>query len=170
MKRKEWWYAVIGGCIGATLTILVGSLSPPKLGEITCTGLRVVNAEEKTVIKLVGNEDGGVVSIFEVGRMGSLSELLKATQIKLECSRQSSGIMVGTTTSSPQVSLTANADEAAISVFGDADTGAGMDFDEYGGRVSVFGAEGKRFRAIMGVAENGNGVVTTWDKNGYQLT
>ena len=32
MKRKEWWYAVIGGCIGATLTILVGSLSPPQIG------------------------------------------------------------------------------------------------------------------------------------------
>ena len=32
MKRKELFYAVIGGCFGAAITMLVGLISPIKVG------------------------------------------------------------------------------------------------------------------------------------------
>ena len=40
--------------------------------------------------------------------------------------------------------------------------------DEYGGRVRVSGKD-EGSRAAMAVSEHGNGVVPTWDKNGYHL-
>ena len=40
--------------------------------------------------------------------------------------------------------------------------------DKYGGRVRVSGKD-EGSRAAMAVSEHGNGVVATWDKNGYRL-
>ena len=42
-----------------------------------------------------------------------------------------------------------------------------IDTDEYGGSVSVTNNQGDP-RAVMGVNAFGNGVVATWDKNGYR--
>ena len=42
-----------------------------------------------------------------------------------------------------------------------------IDTDEYGGSVSVTNNQGAP-RAVMGVNAFGNGVVATWDKNGYR--
>ena len=48
MKKKEVWYAVIGGVVGAVVVLLSGLLldnirgqSDRNFGEITCTGLKV---------------------------------------------------------------------------------------------------------------------------------
>lgn len=50
MKRENMWYAVIGGIVGAIVTILVTTFSPlttqhqlHNLGDITCTSLTVVD-------------------------------------------------------------------------------------------------------------------------------
>ena len=56
---------------------------------------------------------------------------------------------------------------AVLSLSGkDGEPVVGLGITEHGGRVIVFGkGEGK---AGMGINENGNGVVTTWDTNGYR--
>ena len=71
MKRKETWYAVVGGCVGAVLTIVVCSFpllgaqsqSDSNFGKITCTGLEVVNADGKTVVDMVAGRDGGNTTV-----------------------------------------------------------------------------------------------------------
>ncbi len=64
MNRKESLYAVIGGCVGAILTMAVCSVLPlgalsqsnrsgeTSFGEINCTGLRVFNPYGIRVIEL----------------------------------------------------------------------------------------------------------------------
>ena len=43
---------------------------------------------------------------------------------------------------------------------------AGLSVNEYGGRVDVSGK--RRGKVAMGITEYGNGIVNTWDKNGYR--
>ena len=56
MKAKEGLYAVIGGCVGAVLTLSVCSFSPlgaqsqsGEFGEIICSGLTVVDSKGNNV-------------------------------------------------------------------------------------------------------------------------
>ena len=71
MNRKVGLYAVIGGVVGAVLTMAVGSVLPlgaqsqsDNFGEITCTGLKVVNPDGKALIKLSAENMGGFVQIW----------------------------------------------------------------------------------------------------------
>ena len=57
MSSKERLYAVIGGCVGAVLTLVVCSFSPigaqsqsGEFGEIICTGLTVVDTKGKQCV------------------------------------------------------------------------------------------------------------------------
>ena len=53
MKTKEGLYAIIGGCVGAVLTMVVCSFSPRgaqsqsdgNFGRITCTDLKVMRSD-----------------------------------------------------------------------------------------------------------------------------
>ena len=71
MNRKESLYAVIGGVVGAVLTLAVCSVMPigaqsqsGNFGAITCTELRVLDAAGRTGT-LVGNDDkGGYVVVY----------------------------------------------------------------------------------------------------------
>ena len=71
MKKKEAWYAVIGGCVGAVLTLVVCSFSPlgaqsqsdANFGKITCTGVEVVNADGKVVAHMIAGRDGGDIRV-----------------------------------------------------------------------------------------------------------
>ena len=71
MKRKEALYAVVGGCVGAVLTMVVCSFHPlgaqsqsdSNFGKITCTELDVLNAEGEVVVHIGVLENGGVVSV-----------------------------------------------------------------------------------------------------------
>jgi len=40
--------------------------------------------------------------------------------------------------------------------------------DKNGGRLNVFGKVDNESRVVVGINEYGNGVVSTWDKNGYR--
>ena len=67
MRRKESVYAVIGGIVGAVLTLAVCSVMPlgaqngnATFGEITCTKLNVVDAAGETNVYLGTDEDGTV--------------------------------------------------------------------------------------------------------------
>ena len=84
MKKKEALFAVIGGVVGAVLTMLAGSVVPigahPKasdlnVGYITCTDLRVVDGgritvydeHEKRVVDISAEEYGGRIVVAGAG-------------------------------------------------------------------------------------------------------
>ena len=77
MNRKERLYAVIGGVVGPVLTMVVCSFSPLgaqngtlQFGEITCTGLNVVNSDGAMAVRLLSNEYGGVVLVGDKTGIG----------------------------------------------------------------------------------------------------
>ena len=71
MTRKEQLFAVIGGCVGAVLTMAVCSFFPlgvqsqsDRFGEITCEKLTVINSEGETAVVLNSNRLGGYVDVW----------------------------------------------------------------------------------------------------------
>ena len=146
MKRKEVLIAaVVGGCIGAVLTMSVGLFMPvgvvaqsynhdATFGTITCRLIRVVN--ERGITRGYMSPYGGV------GVYG---------KEKLAVSIGGDGVFVFRE--------------------GLGTVAAEMGIDEHGGVVAVYDT-GSRFtqtqdkRAAMGVNAFGNGAVSTWDKNG----
>lgn len=71
MNRKASLYAVIGGCVGAVLTMAVCSVIPlgaqngdATFGEITCTRLKMVDAVGATLVTLDTFGNGGVVAVM----------------------------------------------------------------------------------------------------------
>ena len=82
MRRKEGLYAVIGGCVGAVLTMVVCSFLPlgaqsqleANFGEITCTALRVVNEKNNEIITLGSNPKFGHAQVRPCDSDGSVLE------------------------------------------------------------------------------------------------
>lgn len=144
MRRKESLYAVIGGIVGAVLSMAVCSFLPlgaqsqsnGKFREITCTELKVVDAAGKTKVSLDTFGFDGRVEVF--GKTGS-------------------------------VALITNEDGGRVGVYGRAgDVILANDGD--GGQVWVSGGKVMSgLRAVMGVDDYGNGAVAIWDKNGNPL-
>lgn len=143
MNAKASLYAVIGGVVGAVLTMAVCSVMPigaqngdATFGEITCTGLKVVDFEGTTKV-LIHNmkEYGGQVSVF--GKAGSVWLVTEKRGGRVAAFGKAGKVLLYT--------------------------------DEHGGSVSVYGKGSNESRAVMGVNEYGNGMVSTWDKNGYRL-
>ena len=71
MKRKEGLYAVVGGCVGAVLTMVVSSFSPlgaqsgtdGHFDAITCRKLRVVNEDGTRDVQTVITPISIIVSL-----------------------------------------------------------------------------------------------------------
>ena len=172
MKGKERLYAVIGGCVGAVLTMMVCSLLPVgaqsqgnSVGEITCTELKVVDSEGRVRVWLSpGSFMGG--NVFVYGEDGN-------------------GDFIGS-------ALGIGTYGGLISVYGKSAGCASMGIDEHGGRVFVFeesggapraaltinryghGAasihprESTESRVVMTANEYGHGAVSIFDKSGYR--
>ena len=150
LNGKEALYAVIGGIVGAALTLAVcsffplgaQSLSDSVFDTVTCSRLRVVDSEGRLKVKMfVKNGDGG-------GGIGVLDK---------------EGI--------PVVGLDAGEHGGNVVVFkkGRLNAQASMSVDENGGRVSVAGKGSQTSQASMAVTSSGSGGVFTWDKNGKRL-
>ena len=158
MQRKEMSYAVIGGVIGAVLTMATGSFSPlgaqnvvkdVEFGTITCRKLRVIEAGVDTIIckkiwvvdsdnKLaVGigtNEHGGTIAVGKPGK-GS-AEMIIDEHGAVVAVRGKDG------KSGAAMSLTELG--GTVFVYGkDELSHAGMGIDVHGGNVSVSGKFGK---------------------------
>lgn len=165
MQRKEMFYAVIGGIVGAVLTMAAGSFSP--LGaqnEVRDAEFRAITCQS-IIIKDLGGRVG--VSTI-IGPLGVVVD-------------GDNGF----------VSLTANQSGGYVNVYGTGQGGAAMGVNEnggivyvrdkddkncaqigvteHGGRIEVLGKGNGKSQASMGVNEYGNGAVSTWDKNGYRI-
>ena len=71
MNRKAGLYAVIGGCIGAVLTMAVCSVLPlgaqsqsGNFGAITCTELRLVDVAGGTQALVYYNDEGECIAVY----------------------------------------------------------------------------------------------------------
>ena len=182
MNTKERLYAVIGGCVGAVLTMVVCSFLPlgaqsqgDRFGEITCTGLKVVGPDGSLQVRLGGDllNDGDHASVFisDLGYGGAIMCFSKdAGSVLLGATKYGGTVHVfGTGKDPAQARMMVDEHGAKVRVIGEGRDGqAHMSVDEYGGAVSVFGKGGSISRAKMGVNEYGNGGVSTWDKNGYR--
>ena len=65
MSKKEVWYAVIGGYVGAVLTLAVPLNS--NFGKIICKELKVVGSDGKPRVTLSIGGYGGRVDVFGGG-------------------------------------------------------------------------------------------------------
>ncbi|MDE0040626.1 MAG: hypothetical protein OXT74_01205 [Candidatus Poribacteria bacterium] len=175
MLRKQVLVAVIGGIVGAVLTMVVGVMvaseslvrgdqSDSVFEKVTCRELEVVDAEGNRRVVLsegvseeglwggsivvYGNDDGPrarMVSTEDGGVVGAVGK------------NSSGGVSMGVT------------EGAGVIILGDANgVKAGLYSNAHGGRVVVDGNDGQN-RAIMGVSADGNGVVSTWDKDSNHL-
>ena len=86
MNRKAGLYAVIGGVVGAVLTMAVCSVMPigaqngdATFGEITCTGLRVVDAGGDGLAGVIMgvNKNGGMVQVRGKGSTAAVQVGIK---------------------------------------------------------------------------------------------
>lgn len=195
MKRRETFYAIVGGCVGAVLTMVVCSFFPlqvqsqrDSLGEITCTGLRVVDSNGDSAIHLGFDGKGGLIEVWEKG-------FRRMPRVWMGVGEHGGGIDVkGKGKNLGGVTLKVNTQGGLVGVFGSGDEDSGqaimriesragkvsafkqgkntghahMTVDVHGGNFGVYGNGSSLSRAIMGVNEYGNGVVNTWDKNGYR--
>ena len=86
MNRKERLYAVIGGCVGAILTIAVCSLSPlgaqsqsdVSFGKIMCRQLEVVSSDETKVVEIYTFEGGGAIHVL--GKDGKIRVAMNGSE------------------------------------------------------------------------------------------
>ena len=147
MNRKESLYAVIGGITGAVLTMVVCSVMPIRaqngdatFGEITCRGLRAVDAKGDTRIWLVPGAD----TVWVFGEKGG-------------------GVILDVNDHGGRVQIYGRGGRS------DRERQATLGIDEHGGYVGIYGKGSQKAHAVMSVNDYGNGTVSTWDKNGYRL-
>lgn len=172
MSTKERMYAVIGGCVGAVLTMFVGAFLPvgaqsesENFGKITCSELRVVNAAGQTRALINYDEYGGDFQVFgkDYARRGS-------SYVAMGIDPDGRGLFAVSSVEVP-VGVTIGVDDngGRVSVWGDDKSGsATIQVDAYGGRFNAYGKGSNKGQAAIGVNEYGNGAVSTWDKNGYR--
>lgn len=172
MRRKETLYAVIGGIVGAVLTMAAGGFalrggqnrSDSVFEKVTCRELEVVDSEgNRRVVLSEGVSEEGLWggSVIVYGKDATP----RARMISAE-----EGGVVGAAGKNRNSGVSMVASEGGgIIMLGDADgVRVGMYCAARGGRVVVEGNDGKN-RAIMGVDKHGNGVVRTWGKDGNRL-
>ena len=101
MKREETWCAVIGGCVGAVLTLVVCSFSPlgteneaadAEFGVITCQEIRVISSDGKIGAAMGIIEDGGIVSVNGNGGLCELWASMKMGVLSCCLTKTSTGL------------------------------------------------------------------------------
>ena len=159
MNTKCGLYAVIGGIVGAVLTMAVCSVMPlgaqngdATFGDITCTGLKVVDEKGTTRATVYA---GGVTvrDKSEVSASMSANESGAGVTVR----------MGNTPDKSSWVRILALETDAYVSVNYGNDSAARVSATEHSGRVSVFGKGRDMPRAALGVDKYGKGGVFTWD-------
>ena len=192
MNRKERLYAVIGGCVGAVLTMLFCSFLPlgaqsrgDNFGDITCTGLSVMQPDIPVEVSLTPES-------IAVTMWGDDCSLKSGVRFSVN---ESGGLLnIIDKEGKTVVSMNTDTDGGKVAVYSNDKEGrgvVGLVIDEHGGRVDIRSSrEPSTFAQMcieengaaiilygrggagsvqMGINEYGSGVVSTWDKNGYRL-
>ena len=94
--------------------------------------------------------------------------VMTSPMIIMEASSSGSDVIVLGANYNRGVKLTS--DTIGVTVYGDdQEPRVTMQNTEQGGRIDVYGKTDDVARVSLGINENGNGAVNTWDKNGYRL-
>ena len=157
--KQKLGYMALGAGILA-LGIIIGQFVTPDIeaqsngvfDKITCREIEVIDKDGETTILV----QDGAVSVH--GKNGGIV-FISATE--------HGGIVLVRGNDGGIASMSATEHGGVVDVSGNDSGSTKMGTDEHGGRVDVFNNQGKN-RAVMGVNEYGNGVVSTWDKNGYR--
>ena len=144
MRRKEALFAVIGGIVGAVLTMVAGSFSPlgaqnevrdAEFRKITCTGLRVEGADGATAVTLgaVGNSG----SVFVIGKEGEIGMTVDSDggYVRVYDKNRASGVSMSVDEHGGYVSVLSKTVEIL--------EGVRLSVNERGGRVIVYGRDGE---------------------------
>ena len=183
-------YAVIGGFVGALFAMVVGSFFPlgvqsqaNHFGEITCTGLKVVNKDNVPRITLDALSNTGIIEIdssedsalpnFQISSPVGLLWISSKGMwlfgrgdntgaIGIDLDKYRGRIAVtggGKKIGKVQIGVNENGGEVAVLGRGDNTGAIGIDLDKDGGRITVTGGDEKADRVHIGVNENGGEVV-----------
>ena len=201
MNGKERCYAIIGGCVGAVLTLVVCSLSPlgaqsqsdVNFGKITCAELEVMGPDRTRRVSIAALKDGGVVRVYSRNDQGVrifASESRGHIRVYGEDDRYGKGDrsvsisvngyggrIIAHGKHGKGVNISINEDGGHVGVYHTNGLAAAMNIGGHGGQVGVYGKRDgqardrhqRELRALMSVTESGNGVVSTWDKDGYHM-
>ncbi len=121
--------------------------------------VRVFGQDGKPRASMVADEYGGVIAVLE---NFSPSAAMYSGEV--------GGAVFVYDKNNTSASISVGEDGGEVAVNGkDGTQQTRIHTTENGGRVDVFGKGSSKSRAAMGVNEYGNGVVKTWDKNGYSL-
>ena len=149
------WKQKVGLMALGSIFTIIGMLFSPvtaqrdKLGDIECTRLTVA-AEGKGRVVIRAGEEGGHVVV--TGEHGKPATFISAGSVSVRSAFGDSASL-----SSGYVGVSSN----------DGKLSAHLDVDKRGGRVEVRGKRGGS--AVMRINENGNGIVSTFDKKGYRI-
>ena len=176
---------MIGGIVGAVLTMAVSHVMPigaqngdATFGEITCTGIKVKNAEGENKVLLGTHEDNGVVIVK--GKAGSVSLMISeqggdvsvhgkemfgaGASMGIDHEGQGGIISVSSAEILIAAMMSVTNEGGSVHVSGEGEHGfAYIGMHENGGVVSVTGRDGEYRRAKMNVDENG-GVVSVYGR------
>ena len=72
VSNGRWLYAVLGGCVGAILTLVVCSFTPlgtqaqpdGESAKITCTELEVVGAYGTRAVQMLAHEHDRIIAVL----------------------------------------------------------------------------------------------------------
>ena len=143
----------VGIIIGQIITPDIEAQSNGVFDKIQCREIEVVDKDGETAIRLYTTKHGGDI------RMDSKDGRIANMGIG-----EDGGVFYLSGKDSVSATMLTKAHGGIVEVSGNGGS-AEMGTDEHGGRVDVFNNQDKN-RAAMGVDAFGNGVVSTWDKNG----
>lgn len=171
MKRKEVLYAVIGGCFGALIAMLVGLFIPvgvvaqsqptdAAFHTIQCKGIEVVDEDGETRVRIRSGPFGGLVTVR--GKEGKATAELSVNEyggvLWLQGKTGNASAVIRSTDHGGEIDVCNSFGEKRVVMYV---------LDDHG-FVDVKGLW-PTVLARMSVDENGNGAVSTWDKKGYRL-
>ena len=195
MNRKASSYAVIGGIVGAVLTMVAGHVMPigaqsgdnANFGKITCEELEVVSVIGRITISdaminvkselpsdiirdsvLEGSSGATLISGGSIMISGDDGTAL----VDMRNDGHSGTVSVtrgGTGNLAAQMGATEDGGYVWVNDFEKDGGMAAMTIDENGGIVSVFGKGHSKINAAVGVDGYGNGAVNIWDANGDRV-
>lgn len=167
MKRKELLLAVIGGVVGALLTMAAGSIAPlgaqndvrdVEFGAITCKSIRVKPDEPGATGVLIHVGEDGVGEIIVPGKKGGLLGIMGSTILI-----QSGEIRVMDKQANANVVIQGHK-SVSIGIVRDEKHQVLIGNNEHGGAVLVQSVD-RSGSASMGIF-HGDGIVTARDKDG----
>ena len=162
-SRERLYYWVTGGVLAG---IIIGMCMSPltaqdgKFGEITCTGLKVVNPSGRTMVKLTTDERGGNLTIWG-------KHVLPGAKMSID-DRGGNVTVWGRAAKSLGLAFMSIAEHGGtVVVTNEERSKAFMGIQAHGGMVAVSG-KGDYPSAGMVVGEHA-GDFGAWDKNGHRV-